>query len=242
MSNVTTLPVYLINLDRRPDRLKVAEAQLSDMSLPFVRQSAVDGLELHSNRKDIPLIPLGQEGAMASHRLVWERIVQGESEFALILEDDVELDPELNWPVLLNSLAEDMSRKGVGLLQLGYISYGWRSRLTWAILDLLKRRELRGQVQHESASQNSVTTSLAGIPIVTDEFRMGTHCYLLSKTMARSLIPLNSPPILHGDILLERLATLNAESLGGRICRVKSSMAGQLGMSGGRSPDSDVSK
>ena len=35
--------IYLINLDRRPDRLKIMKAQLDLLNLPYIRYPAVDG-------------------------------------------------------------------------------------------------------------------------------------------------------------------------------------------------------
>ena len=40
------MDVYLLNLDRRPDRLAKCAAQLHKLGLPFVRVSAVDGQKL----------------------------------------------------------------------------------------------------------------------------------------------------------------------------------------------------
>ncbi len=43
IARITVLPIYVINLDRRPDRLAAIAADLDRLGLPFERIKAVDG-------------------------------------------------------------------------------------------------------------------------------------------------------------------------------------------------------
>jgi|GEM_PF-239957 len=97
------IQVLLINLTRRPDRLTGMTAQLQGMGIPFDRLEAVDGAEGLENR--LALLPqkgpigklsVGTRACTASHLNAMRLLLAGPSEFALILEDDVEILPELN--------------------------------------------------------------------------------------------------------------------------------------------------
>ncbi|WP_239326534.1 glycosyltransferase family 25 protein [Snodgrassella gandavensis] len=100
------LKTFLINLDRRPDRLMFVKQQLENLGIAFERVSAVDGncltdeqkvffnqqrFALECKRKAVN----GEIGCALSHQAVWQRIVAENIPYALILEDDVQLKPEL---------------------------------------------------------------------------------------------------------------------------------------------------
>lgn len=111
--NSPQMMVYLINLDRRTDRLGGVTRQLDDLNMSYVRFSAIDGLDPNAaltkfdrylytlNQKKAPV--RGEEACAASHREVWRRFLNSEHQYALILEDDVILDVRL--PAVLKRLA-----------------------------------------------------------------------------------------------------------------------------------------
>ncbi|MBF9043189.1 hypothetical protein HKCCE4037_07620 [Rhodobacterales bacterium HKCCE4037] len=97
------IPIFLINLDRRPDRLAVMSDQLGSLGLPWVRISAYD---MESIDDGI----LGERVALSGHRIpmgrgsqccaltnlaIYQRIVDEETPAALILQDDVALSADL---------------------------------------------------------------------------------------------------------------------------------------------------
>jgi glycosyl transferase family 25 len=98
------LPIFVINLDRNPDRLAFIRRQLETFGLSFERLSAVDGATLTTSQVGLlsgggrrwngdyfrPLTS-GEVGCYASHRACWQRIVDRRLPAALVLEDDVEL-------------------------------------------------------------------------------------------------------------------------------------------------------
>lgn len=107
--------ILVINLDRAPQRLANISSQLDDLGLPWERLSAVDGQLLSfedSIMLDLPGFGLrhgktplpGELGCYVSHVRAFERFESSSARYCLILEDDVELRPEL--PVALQALAD----------------------------------------------------------------------------------------------------------------------------------------
>jgi len=105
------VPIYLVNLDRRPDKLAYMAAQLDALGLPFERLAAIDG----RNHPDGPpdtriartehLIPmaLGSQCYAASFLAGLEKFVITGAEAALFLQDDCELAEDL--PAFLQDLS-----------------------------------------------------------------------------------------------------------------------------------------
>lgn len=100
------LPIFYINLDKRPDRNTQIVEQLSVLNLSAERISAVNGGDLSEqeksfvNRENFLLntkrhISNGEIGCAMSHRLIWQKMLDNDLDYALILEDDVVLDPQL---------------------------------------------------------------------------------------------------------------------------------------------------
>ena len=98
--------IFLINLNRRPDRLQYVQHQMERLNLDFTRISAVDGQFLSMETQSLINIEqfiietkkkpvLGELGCALSHRKVWEKIIDENIEYALILEDDVKIKAEL---------------------------------------------------------------------------------------------------------------------------------------------------
>ena len=97
--------VYLINLDRRKDRLAAMQGQASALGVELDRVSALDAATADPasvNRwfaqwfaKGGPLgeIPAGDKACLLSHRAAWERFAASGEAHAVFLEDDVRLSP-----------------------------------------------------------------------------------------------------------------------------------------------------
>ena len=96
--------VFVINLERSKDRMRFMKQQLDAQGIPFEQISAVDGRLLTDDEiqqaTEKPSFPrfyaslsTGEIGCYLSHRLAWQRIIDKELDWALILEDDVELQP-----------------------------------------------------------------------------------------------------------------------------------------------------
>lgn len=85
------LPIYVINLDRRPDRLAAITADLDRLGLAFERIKAIDGRELQDDLGPEPLLNLAEKACVLSHAKALRRLLESDHPAALILEDDAEL-------------------------------------------------------------------------------------------------------------------------------------------------------
>src|SRR5580704_8035325 len=91
--------VYLINLERRKDRLKAMEEQAAGVSLELERVTALDAGTADRDAVNSwfatggPLgeIPAGDKACLLSHRAAWERFIASGEAHAVFLEDDVRL-------------------------------------------------------------------------------------------------------------------------------------------------------
>lgn len=92
--------VFLINMDKSAERLEFMSGQLERQNLAFEREAGVDGKHYDfSNAYDESLsqrlngAPLAdvEKGCALSHRNALEKIIEEDLEYALIMEDDVEL-------------------------------------------------------------------------------------------------------------------------------------------------------
>ena len=86
------MKIYLINLDRRADRLRSMQVMFDAFGLSFVRVPAVDGMQF---AKTLPewtysLTP-AEIGCFLSHKRCFELIAAGEDDYGVVLEDDAEL-------------------------------------------------------------------------------------------------------------------------------------------------------
>ena len=93
------IPIYVINLDRATDRIRVLSKVLHDLGLPFTRIPAVDGNDLseddiHEHYDQAKAtsykydLTNGEIGCYLSHKSVWEEIINSGQQSAVILEDD----------------------------------------------------------------------------------------------------------------------------------------------------------
>jgi glycosyl transferase family 25 len=93
---------FLINLARRPDRLHAMTAQLSNLGLLVEVVTAVDATKItneQASRRFAPNgplgpIPKGDKCCTLSHMRAWQMFLASGDSRALILEDDVALDPD----------------------------------------------------------------------------------------------------------------------------------------------------
>src|SRR5262245_12397808 len=94
------LPVFLINLDRSPDRLELMLTEAQRTGLAFERFSAVDGRDalpdwLRPQFSDTADLSSGEVGCYASHLSIYQQIARNQLAYAMILEDDVILPDDL---------------------------------------------------------------------------------------------------------------------------------------------------
>ena len=96
------MQAHLINLARRPDRLRKMTRQLCDLGISFQRIDALDAkitsdgavAEQFSDTGPLGIIPKGDKCCALSHVRAWRAFIETGESHGLILEDDVALDPD----------------------------------------------------------------------------------------------------------------------------------------------------
>lgn len=111
------MPTFVINLDRRQDRMEHIQSQLDKIDLDFVRIPAVDGHTLDKNiaAAQAPDISDCEYACYLSHRKCWEAIIQSGYQRCLILEDDVFVSRNLK--TILNNDDFFISHTGITRLE-----------------------------------------------------------------------------------------------------------------------------
>lgn len=176
--------IFVINLDRRPDRLKFMADQLNGTGLDWTRVAAHDMETVEDGR-------LRREVALRSHRIamgrgsqccaltnfdIYRRIVDENLPAALILQDDVELSPDI--AKFMTSV--DWLPEGIELVQ--FEKYGRKQsrRLAGPALGALA---VTGRSLHRLYSRTA-----------------GAACYLLTRRGAERILeekPVLEMPIDH---------------------------------------------
>ena len=100
------MKTYLINLDRSKDRLQSMTASLNLLEIDFERVSAVDrdtlsdllgNKEIDSPSLNYPhSLTKGEIACFLSHKKCWEKLVNSEEDWALILEDNCDFSKVAN--------------------------------------------------------------------------------------------------------------------------------------------------
>jgi glycosyl transferase family 25 len=91
--------IFLINLQRRPDRLNAMNAAGARLGLTLTRIEALDARtagplsEYFATSGPLGEIPRGDKACLISHRMAWEQFVASGETHAAFLEDDVVLSP-----------------------------------------------------------------------------------------------------------------------------------------------------
>jgi glycosyl transferase family 25 len=163
--------VYLINLDRSPERLSRMTTIFGDLGLDFTRVPAVDGAKLIAEGKLrqperaglIYQLGPGETGCFLSHRACWEAIASAEQDHAAIFEDDVHFGSGL--ADLLSSDAWIPGDADVVKLE------------TTRVHTLLERKHGRFVLGRSLKRLRAIHTGASG--------------YILSKSAARKLIALS---------------------------------------------------
>jgi glycosyl transferase family 25 len=119
--------IFVINLDRRVDRLAAISTAMSKAGLEFDRVSAVDGKQVNFSDVARPWLAkwyigrrlaAGAVGCFLSHRKIWREMLENNISQALILEDDatlVDWDPRI-LEIDLQDLDLDLLRIGANHL------------------------------------------------------------------------------------------------------------------------------
>ena len=172
-----SLPIRVINLDRRPDRWaefcqQISQATDARTAAKFERVKAVDGRELamspeigHLFRNNDFNFRRGMIGCALSHLALWKQVAHGSDDIVLILEDDARFAPNLR-NELVDALGElpDATEFDVALLGLFLLE--------------------------KCADRTGLAPRDRWRPMAWEEFLGGTFAYLLTKRGAQRLLDL----------------------------------------------------
>lgn len=86
------LPVYVINLDRRPDRLASISENLERINVAWERVQAIDGMDLQETR----WLDRASLACSQSHRKAMRMFLDSSHPAAMILEDDAEVGEDVS--------------------------------------------------------------------------------------------------------------------------------------------------
>lgn len=225
---VDELEVYVINLDRRVDRIRRISECLNAAGLRFSRVRAVDGsLDLGSEQRNSFLSNASVANWM-SHQVAFHNLVGSRANFALILEDDADLRNFSLTPSILVKWLTLMEEKDLELLQVGYISNIYGKFTPRAILDwTLAQRSAR-----------SLRDKKLKIKYISNEFRAGTHAYIIRKDLAKHLLQANSPAFLAADAYFEAIVRNCPHPRFARLA--KSAIEQESRLASGGAIDSDI--
>jgi GR25 family glycosyltransferase involved in LPS biosynthesis len=125
MIDISTIPIYCINLDRRPERYHFFMNQKGIKSLKTLeRFSAIDGSKIqvagnpqisnqtqhnimHKTRRSHGEInTVGAIGCSLSHYAVWKRFLETDAPYCLVLEDDAEISEGFSQKVAASASAD----------------------------------------------------------------------------------------------------------------------------------------
>lgn len=100
--NTFPFPIYIINLERKPERYRYIKQQLDNLGIKNYQQwRATDGFkvsdqEMLNDGVNQKLISDGRglSGCASSHIRIWKHIAENKLDWTLILEDDVHFHPD----------------------------------------------------------------------------------------------------------------------------------------------------
>ena len=87
--------VFVINLDRQPDRWEAMSEQLTRLGIGATRIPAIDKHKLRIDDPALDRLPKGPVACLRSHYRAVETFLDTDASAALIMEDDVEIGTEI---------------------------------------------------------------------------------------------------------------------------------------------------
>lgn len=216
MKKVLAFEAFLINLDRDSDRLAWSNIQLTEIGIQYNRVSAVDMNQLRTSEND--LVTLGVKACWESHKKTLQQFLEGDSEFALILEDDVQF---MNFRKIRKMLQKAPWQE-FDVYQVGFLSHGILAKASIHISNLESiffkvlsiflnasgaKLKARNRMRVKQASRMP-------FGMVAARFEAGTHCYFISRHAATVVLSLNNPQFLSADDFFSALARMRSLKFG----------------------------
>lgn len=188
--------IYVINLERREDRLDAISSELELTGLSFSRIDAVDGKALSLKLPPPAFVSYGLMANWLSHQKCLTTFLESDAQYALILEDDVSVKGSSLTSSRLDDWVDIMSRENLDLLQVGYIGFLYKLTKPRGLLDLILAFRAK-KIRRDSKTRTV---------LVADEFRAGAHAYIINKRLANVLVGANTPTLLATSSFLASIA------------------------------------
>lgn len=168
----------LINLAESKDRLSKMTCRLKKLGVEYERIEAINGKQLTQATKDSLTYPYnhfeskvrytreltdGEIGCFLSHRMCWEKLVASNEDFALIMEDDIEISTLASKYLLSSSWVPP----SVDICQL-------------SCLETIQK----GRIKNDFLKIDEFVTLI--IPVYPTP--LGCQCYLISKHAAKTAL------------------------------------------------------
>jgi GR25 family glycosyltransferase involved in LPS biosynthesis len=184
------VPTFVINLDRRPDRLERVATRLDRAGIAFARHAAVtpDGFRGSGIRSANPGLQPTELACVASHFEIYRRVADEQIPMALILEDDVL--PVANFGRRVRRALDRVPARA-SLVQLGWV-------------DLTPVRARPPRSLGRSALANVAPRANVLEP---EPFRLGTHAYCVTPAFARVALQTLDPVFAALDEMLRQLTS-----------------------------------
>jgi GR25 family glycosyltransferase involved in LPS biosynthesis/glycosyltransferase involved in cell wall biosynthesis/GT2 family glycosyltransferase len=218
------LPMKVINLERRPDRLETMRQRL-DGHIHYDVVKAVDGLALKSDDPRLRMFHgndygnnAGTIGCALTHIELWEELLEDDTtDYYIVVEDDCQFAP--GWPTCLSEITEEMARED--MIMLGYHTFASHA-------ENLRRR----------CNDLCVSGKQAIVDLDRGPYIGGFFCYSISKSgAAKAMDIVREVGVVHGiDYLVVK--TPKAEIL--TIRELLPAIGFSYWNEGGREIDTDI--
>lgn len=215
-------PAYFINLDSREDKRVSIQSEL--MNAGF-RSTRVPGQRPKSDSELLFFVTEEVAGCWLGHILAYNKMIENCNSFALIVEDDA-IIPK-NFAAKLSQIVENLSDLGIDAIQIGFVDVSRWSHFTRILLDNLWKIEvmslslvanlklpfldklLSSRVRVKRSLLTQKVTQGVGLGwLRPDDFKPGTHAYVVSKEFAKILKLSNNPIFFSADQLLISLSKM----------------------------------
>ena len=217
------LDIFFINLPKSTFRKKLIEEKRSLVDLPSRRISGIY-VSGKKSRNDFVTAPVA--GCWQSHIKIYREIIKNEISLAVVLEDDTRIDTE--FLKVLDTCKTAIIDAEIDILQIGYVSTSYWESFAFRVQDLMwffevymlyalakilkkgiasrfvKRIRVRRAVETVNFSRK------IGIGLLRpDNFRAGTHAYLISGKFARLAANFNlEPQLFSADLFYMSLSQM----------------------------------
>ena len=198
----------VINLTDRHDRWKSSVAEAASVGIPIQRVEACTPADVTSDIYTLPNVA----ACWVSHRRAIQTFLDSHANYALILEDDFQIESRDIIKLIQKSIDTDLD-----FIQLGFLKTTQKETLNIfiencydtliRIYSVFEHLLLRIGLKH---NHKNLTIERKGLPnkYIFADIRPGAHAYLLNRKAASYMITINDPIFLSTDDLYMSIAPM----------------------------------